>query len=90
MISKEGCYVYPIMVPTHYSLRTFNFYLIEEAGSLSLIDAGVDSEECWGAFIRTMTENGFTFHDLTRIIITHSHQDHVREKQNPRGHFAVK
>lgn len=78
MISKEGCSVYPIIFPTHlYNLRSFNFYILEEAGTLSLIDSGVDSEECWETFIRTMTENGFTLRDLTRIIITHSHQDHV-------------
>ncbi|GED12594.1 MBL fold metallo-hydrolase [Aneurinibacillus migulanus] len=76
-ISKEGFSVYPVIVPTKYSLRSFNFYLLEEAGSLSLIDAGINSEECWEYFMQTMNENGFTLHDLTRIIITHNHEDHV-------------
>lgn len=77
IIAKEDCSVYPIIVPTKNSLRTFNFYLLEETDSLSLIDTGVDSEECWEYLIRIMTEKGFTIHDLTRIIITHNHQDHI-------------
>ncbi|WP_047151785.1 MBL fold metallo-hydrolase [Aneurinibacillus tyrosinisolvens] len=76
-ILKEDDSVYPIIVPTKSSLRTFNFYLLEEAGSLSLIDAGINSEECWESFRQVMTENGFSFDDLTQIIITHNHEDHV-------------
>lgn len=69
--------MYPIMVPTPRSLRTFNFYLLQEAGSLTLIDAGVNSEECWRAFLTTMAVNQFAIQDLDRIILTHSHQDHI-------------
>jgi glyoxylase-like metal-dependent hydrolase (beta-lactamase superfamily II) len=76
-ILKEGSSVYPIVVPTKYSLRTFNFYLLQEGDSLSLIDAGINSEECWESFMQTMAENRFTLDDLTRIIITHNHEDHV-------------
>lgn len=77
IISEDGLSVYPVKVPTKYNLRSFNFYLLEEAGSLTLIDAGIDSEECWECFMRTMNENGYTLHDLTRIIVTHNHEDHV-------------
>jgi glyoxylase-like metal-dependent hydrolase (beta-lactamase superfamily II) len=69
--------VYPIVVPTPRSLRTFNFYLLQEAGSLTLIDAGVNTEECWRAFVSTMAINRFAIQDLDRIIVTHSHPDHI-------------
>lgn len=69
--------MYPIVVPTPRSLRTFNFYLLEEAGSLTLIDAGVNSEECWTAFLTAMAVNRLAMKDLDRIIVTHSHQDHI-------------
>ncbi|MFM1653359.1 MBL fold metallo-hydrolase [Brevibacillus sp. B_LB10_24] len=77
MMSKEGCTLYPMIVPTPYSLQSFNFYLIEEAGSLSLLDAGIDTEPCWEQFIQTLHQNGFSVHDLDRIILTHNHQDHI-------------
>ncbi|MDQ0245517.1 glyoxylase-like metal-dependent hydrolase (beta-lactamase superfamily II) [Bacillus fengqiuensis] len=76
-ITKENCSVYPIKVPANHGLKTFNFYLRKEAGSLSLIDAGVDTEECWDAFMSIMTENGFALQDLDRIILTHNHEDHI-------------
>ncbi|MBP1965592.1 glyoxylase-like metal-dependent hydrolase (beta-lactamase superfamily II) [Paenibacillus aceris] len=77
MITQAGCSVYPIVVPNPYSLRTFNFYLFQEAGLLTLIDAGVNSEECWEAFLAVMAGNGFVIGDLGRIVITHSHPDHI-------------
>jgi glyoxylase-like metal-dependent hydrolase (beta-lactamase superfamily II) len=77
MMTKEGCSIYPIMVPAKYVLKTFNFYLVREAGSLSLIDAGMDSEECWEHFMKAMAENGFALWDLDRIIVTHNHEDHI-------------
>jgi glyoxylase-like metal-dependent hydrolase (beta-lactamase superfamily II) len=76
-ISKEGCSVYPITVPTKSGLESFNFYLLEDNDSLSLIDAGVDTEKCWELFIRTLTKNGFAIDDLSRILLTHNHSDHV-------------
>jgi glyoxylase-like metal-dependent hydrolase (beta-lactamase superfamily II) len=77
MMSKEGCTVYPIIVPAPYSLQSFNFYLIEEAGSLTLLDAGIDTEPCWEQFIQTLNQSGFSVHDLKQIILTHNHQDHI-------------
>lgn len=44
---------------------------------MSLIDAGINTEECWDAFISTMAENGFALQDLDRIILTHNHEDHI-------------
>jgi len=76
MIAKH-CTVYPIIVPTPYTLKSFNFYLIEEAGSLTLIDAGIDSEEAWELFSQTIKEHGYTLSDLKQILVTHNHHDHV-------------
>jgi glyoxylase-like metal-dependent hydrolase (beta-lactamase superfamily II) len=69
--------VYPIKVPAKHGLKTFNFYLREESGSLILIDAGVNTEECWNAFMNTMAENGFALRDLDYILLTHNHEDHI-------------
>ncbi|WP_078409847.1 MBL fold metallo-hydrolase [Priestia abyssalis] len=77
IITKENCSVYPIKVPAKHGLKTFNFYLREDNGSLSLIDAGVNTAECWDVFMNTMAETGFALHDLDRIILTHNHEDHI-------------
>ncbi|MBP1931050.1 MBL fold metallo-hydrolase [Ammoniphilus resinae] len=76
MIAKH-CTVYPIIVPTPYNLKSFNFYLVEEAGSLSLIDAGVDTVDAWELLRQTLTKHGFAFSDLKQILVTHNHHDHI-------------
>ena len=75
--SKQGSKVYPIIFPTKSSLRSFNFYLIEEKGSLTMIDAGINSEECWNFFLQFLDQNGFSLQDINCIILTHNHEDHV-------------
>ncbi|MFA1710098.1 MBL fold metallo-hydrolase [Peribacillus frigoritolerans] len=74
---KRGFSVYPIIVPTRYSLKSFNFYLVEDGNQLSLIDAGIDTDECWEYFINALSEIGYTLDDLSQIILTHSHEDHI-------------
>ncbi|MFC8686794.1 MBL fold metallo-hydrolase [Brevibacillus porteri] len=76
-IKKNGAIVYPITVPTPYDVGDVNLFLFEEKGELSLIDAGIDSEQCWEALVQTLAVHGFTLHDLSRILITHNHVDHI-------------
>jgi glyoxylase-like metal-dependent hydrolase (beta-lactamase superfamily II) len=77
MITKNEGTVYPIIVPAAYGLKSYNFYLFKQGGSLSLIDAGIDSEECWDYFCQTLTEYDLGLEDITEIILTHNHHDHV-------------
>lgn len=69
--------IYPIIVPTRSSLKSFNFYLWRINDHLTLIDAGVNSPKCWSALKETLYENGFDLNDLDQILITHNHEDHV-------------
>ncbi|RBW70096.1 MBL fold metallo-hydrolase [Bacillus taeanensis] len=76
-LTKTSHTVYPISVPTKHSLQSFNFYLLQEEDSLSLIDAGMNNEENWNDLTRTLHNFGFSLEDVSRIIITHNHEDHV-------------
>ena len=69
--------VHPIIVPTKFSLKSFNFYLVEQANSLTLIDGGIQTEECWDSFNKALSENGYNVSDLTKILLTHNHEDHI-------------
>lgn len=70
--------IHPIVVPTNkFNLQSLNYYLVEEQDSLTLMDAGIDSDECWDHFIHALSDKGYTLNDLTRIILTHSHEDHT-------------
>ena len=52
-----------------------NLYLIADEDGLTLIDAGFGRNG--GKALRTITELGYTPHDLKRILITHCDGDHV-------------
>ncbi|HHY73265.1 MAG TPA: MBL fold metallo-hydrolase [Bacillus bacterium] len=69
--------IYPIVLPVHHNLKSFNSYLVKDEYSLTLIDAGINNEDYWNLFIETMSSNGFTIGDLSGIYITHHHVDHV-------------
>lgn len=69
--------IYPIIVPTKGSLKSINFFLVEQDASLSLVDAGLNDESCWQGLQDVLKENGFTLSDLTEIILTHHHGDHA-------------
>lgn len=69
--------VYPIIIPTSISLKSFNFYLVKSKGTLMLVDSGIDTEKCWNAFNRVLTENGWNIADIDKIILTHNHNDHT-------------
>ncbi|MGJ7919774.1 MBL fold metallo-hydrolase [Neobacillus sp. LXY-4] len=76
-LKTNGVEVIPIIVPDQSGLKSINFYLIKHGQSLSLIDAGWNNNECWDALIKTLGDNGFSLRDLTEIILTHHHNDHV-------------
>ena len=52
-----------------------NFYLIEEAGKLVLVDAGAPKD--WALFARAVQGLGKTAGDLDAVLLTHAHSDHI-------------
>lgn len=71
------CEVIPIIVPDKSSLRSVNFFLVKQQQSLSLIDAGWNNKQCWNALNDELNNHGFCLRDLTEIILTHHHIDHI-------------
>ena len=75
-VGKKCCEVFPVIVPDRL-LKTVNFFLFKRENSLSLIDAGWNKEDCWKALNHALRNNGFSLTDLTEIILTHHHIDHI-------------
>lgn len=76
-LKKAGCEVFPVIVPHKSTLKSINFFLVKQGTSLSLIDAGWDDDDCWYGLQSTLNVNGFALNDLTEIILTHHHIDHI-------------
>ena len=52
-----------------------NFYLVEQPGGLTLVDAGTPGD--WRLFLRTLDTLGRRLDDLDAVVLTHAHPDHV-------------
>jgi glyoxylase-like metal-dependent hydrolase (beta-lactamase superfamily II) len=52
-----------------------NFYLVEQSGGLTLVDAGTPGD--WKLFLRTLDTLGRRLDDLDAVVLTHAHPDHV-------------
>jgi glyoxylase-like metal-dependent hydrolase (beta-lactamase superfamily II) len=52
-----------------------NFYVIEDGGRITLIDAGTPGD--WDLFIRTLRTLRRTLDDVNTVLLTHAHSDHT-------------
>jgi glyoxylase-like metal-dependent hydrolase (beta-lactamase superfamily II) len=52
-----------------------NFYLIEDSGKYTVVDAGTPKD--WLYFVQSLTEMGARLTDLEAVLLTHAHSDHV-------------
>ncbi|QGQ46358.1 MBL fold metallo-hydrolase [Metabacillus sediminilitoris] len=69
--------IIPIIVPDHTSLKSINYYLVKYDHELILVDAGLNNNDSLHALEHTLQCNDLSIHDLTAIILTHHHIDHV-------------
>ncbi len=52
-----------------------NFYLVEEAGRVTVVDAGMPGN--WGLLVDGLARIGRTLADIEAVVLTHAHSDHV-------------
>jgi len=74
---KQHYHIVPIKVDVLSDLKTINFYLVKTENELILVDAGLANDACWDALEETLKNNGWEMEDITEIILTHNHGDHV-------------
>ncbi|WP_336881891.1 MBL fold metallo-hydrolase [Priestia koreensis] len=68
--------IHKIILPTPFAVGNVNIFLIQ-GERLTLVDAGVKTEEAWQAFQQQINGLGFTVSDIEQIVLTHHHPDHV-------------
>ena len=64
-----------------------NFYLIEEAGKFTLVDAGTPGD--WDFFCRSIAALG-QLPDLEAVLLTHAHPDHTGFAEQARTEAAAR
>ncbi|QOR65374.1 MBL fold metallo-hydrolase [Cytobacillus suaedae] len=63
-------------VPTPFPVGDVNLYLIK-GDVLTLVDAGVKTEEAWNSFQEQLEAIGLKTTDIEQVLLTHHHPDHV-------------
>lgn len=59
----------------HFSKSPFNWYVVEDGGRLTLVDAGFPGH--YRDFVAGIRSIGFGVNDLEAVILTHCHADHT-------------
>ena len=60
-----------------------NCYLVEEAGEVTVVDAGVPG--LYGDLVRELAAMGRTIDDVRALVLTHGHSDHIGFAERVRG-----
>ena len=59
----------------HFNTDPFNWYVLEEEGRLTVVDAGFPGH--YGTFLEGLASLGKGVQDVEAILITHAHADHT-------------
>ncbi|GGF08693.1 hydrolase [Halobacillus andaensis] len=73
--------IHQITMPTPYAVGDVHAYLLE-GDMLTLIDAGVKTEEAWQAMKGELKKLDVTPNDIEQIVLTHHHPDHMGLVEN--------
>ena len=63
--------------------RYENWYLLEQGGRLTVLDAGLPGQ--WEGFTAALTQLGFTPADVDAVLMTHHHPDHAGNAERLRA-----
>ena len=65
-----------------------NFYLIEEGGRLTLVDAGTPAD--WALLQRALAVRGYHPGDIDAVLLTHAHADHTGFAEQARAETGAR
>ena len=70
------CNIHCISLPTPFPVGDVNVFIVE-SDRLTLIDAGVKTEDAWQYFVEGLEKIGYSPDDIEQVVLTHHHPDHV-------------
>jgi glyoxylase-like metal-dependent hydrolase (beta-lactamase superfamily II) len=77
--------VWRIVLPLPFALRWVNAYVLSGEGEWVLVDCGLGTRTSNAALTEGLRMLGIAFDDLTALVLTHAHPDHI----GPSGEIAA-
>ncbi|KGP72154.1 MBL fold metallo-hydrolase [Pontibacillus yanchengensis] len=68
--------IHQLTVPTPFGVGDVHMYVLK-GETLTLVDAGIKTEEAWKVFVHGLQELGYTPEDVEQVMLTHHHPDHI-------------
>lgn len=70
--------IHRIRIPVPFGrLGDVNCYLLKDEGGWAVVDTGLNTPDAQAAWTEAFEALGLGFADVTRILLTHSHPDHI-------------
>ncbi|MGM8214043.1 MBL fold metallo-hydrolase [Bacillaceae bacterium W0354] len=86
--------IHQLTVPTPYAVGDVHTY-IHVGDTVTMFDAGVNTEEAWTSFVNQLKNIGLVPNDIQQVVLTHHHPDHtglidrLERVENVYGHELV-
>jgi glyoxylase-like metal-dependent hydrolase (beta-lactamase superfamily II) len=74
---KQSVDIHRIELPTPLPVGTVNAYLLLGGDQAVLVDCGIRERTAWACLEAALAEFGIEVRDLTALVLTHPHVDHV-------------
>ncbi|HLG73710.1 MAG TPA: MBL fold metallo-hydrolase [Chloroflexota bacterium] len=69
--------IWRLVLPINTFLKSVNAYLVKDADGCAFVDCGMDTDECWDAFLDQLAALDMPVRSVHTIVATHGHPDHT-------------
>ncbi len=78
MVESVAEGIHRVRIPVPFGrLGDVNCYLLQDEGGWAVVDTGLNTPDAQATWTEALAALDLDFSDLTRIILTHSHPDHI-------------
>ncbi|KXG43971.1 MBL fold metallo-hydrolase [Tepidibacillus decaturensis] len=75
-LENQNIKLISLNLPTPFPVGDVHAYLLL-GDKITLIDAGIKTEQAWKSLIYQINENGIRLKDIDQVLLTHHHVDHI-------------
>ncbi len=86
----QGLWSLPVRMPGDFLSYTLSVVHVDDSGAVTIVDPGWESDENDRRIRELLTSVGRGIHDVTAVIVTHAHPDHLGAAERVRDASGAK